>query len=829
MSEREPYTVDDILAEVRLQREKEKQKEERQAALGNIDDFLEPRKRIGVEDILTDSLLQEVGVSADDVHETNTLSSTEDVQEELEESDEKTQVIITNDKTRKTPVFERPGVVTKFIKSNAPEDLEPLPILLSADEAAVQMQDSDKTIVHQFIKTDMAQVPVEEKKQAEQITGQIRFDVFDESETVIEKVNENEIEKELKQRRKEKMKSFKISLADEIVPEEEIYPEEIDLQRKEKVKKEELKTRPIKEFSSLSLREKMNDLNTEEEYTSVKQAPQIAETIAKRQSVMTTSLIVQGISIVVLLVLQILGTQMQTSPLVFFIVSIVALIASGAFSIPLFMKGIQEIKKKRPGIFSSAVLVWGFSFIQAILWYALKGNLKEIPLYTIPSIVFLLLLTFGQRIQEKRILKNFAFMNKLSQVHAITTLDDEDVVTQIGRDLHAGNPDIRYSAKTKFPSNFLYHSYHAMPDEKLAVKLFLPIVVLSSVIAIGYGIFSKNALSALSVMQVMFTVTFPSAVVLAYQIPLLGINKKLHAKGGMISGFTAIESVEYANAVIIDSSYIYEKGGCEIYGIKPFNKMRIDEAILDTAALVIEAGGPCGEVFDRVIQGKRELLPPVEDWIYEDRLGLSAWVHGQRVLVGNRDLLLNHGVEVPERAYEEKYRHDNRQIMYLAVAGKIAAMYLVGYNPREGIGELLHELENNGVTLLIRTSDANVTEELLANSFGLSKDAIKVISARAGDLYMKEQAKVLDVASSEMVHDGGVLSMLATLASGLSFANKRTIPLFLQMAVSVLGVILVALFAFISGFAQLGILQVVSFQVVFTLLFTVLGSMNIKK
>ena len=71
-----------------------------------------------------------------------------------------------------------------------------------------------------------------------------------------------------------------------------------------------------------------------------------------------------------------------------------------------------------------------------------------------------------------------------------------------------------------------------------------------------------------------------------------------------------------------------------------------------------------------MILGKRELLPPVENLVYEDKLGLSAWIHGRRVLVGNRDLLINHNVEAPGRESELKYRHDNRQIMYLAVPEK---------------------------------------------------------------------------------------------------------------------------------------------------------------
>ena len=37
---------------------------------------------------------------------------------------------------------------------------------------------------------------------------------------------------------------------------------------------------------------------------------------------------------------------------------------------------------------------------------------------------------------------------------------------------------------------------------------------------------------------------------------------------------------------------------------------------------------------------------------------LSAWVESKRVLIGNRELMLNHGVDIPSKDYEERYAKD---------------------------------------------------------------------------------------------------------------------------------------------------------------------------
>ena len=111
--------------------------------------------------------------------------------------------------------------------------------------------------------------------------------------------------------------------------------------------------------------------------------------------------------------------------------------------------------------------------------------------------------------------------------------------------------------------------------------------------------------------------------------------------------------------------------------------MRIDEAILYTAAVVIQSEGALSDVFDSIILSKREMLPNVESLAYEERLGCSGWIYNYRVLVGNRDLLVKHNVEVQSKEEESVFTRSGRQVVYLAVEGKVAAMFVVGYSADE--------------------------------------------------------------------------------------------------------------------------------------------------
>ena len=52
--------------------------------------------------------------------------------------------------------------------------------------------------------------------------------------------------------------------------------------------------------------------------------------------------------------------------------------------------------------------------------------------------------------------------------------------------------------------------------------------------------------------------------------------------------------------------------------------------------------------------------------LYEDKMGTSAWIYKRKVLVGNRDLLIRHGVNVPKESYEKRYTIKNRKALYTA-------------------------------------------------------------------------------------------------------------------------------------------------------------------
>lgn len=704
--------------------------------------------------------------------------------------------------------IERPGFVSWKNKGSATADLEPLPTIVPAEK----VYNDEKTRITHF-KTRPTDLPLahrvapiaHEEPEQDVIAGQIKLTGFEEK-TVIERVDEAVEEQKLIASRKEKVKAFRL------FKDLEDFPDEFEeASSKPQAEKEDEDEEEYEEITSWidedddvveSFRHK--NKNKAEivhitDYNDPSDAKDILKGLHSKKIRAVVASAVMAVISILLYITEALPSKIglditdDLSGMIFCGVNLVLLIIAMIVAMPTISNGFKELFRGDPDADTACSLVMVVAFIQTGAGFFFTDSLKNGAfLYGVLAVFSLFLNYLGKLFISKRVYNNFRFITEKKATHSIKAIDNETSAFEIGRGLLMGEPDVRYSVPIKFPSKFIELSYKADPADKLSKKLLPIISGVAILIGIACGIIKKDIFGGISLAALSFILGAPCASLVATNFPLYRIGKALNKKGAMLSGYSAVKDCGQANAVVFDSSEIFAQGGCNILGIKTFQNMRIDEAILDAAAVVVEAGGPCGEVFDKVIEGRRELLPPVENLAYEDKLGLSAWIHGRRVLVGNRDLLINHNVEVPEKSSEDKYRHDGRQIMYLAVAGKLSALFVVGYKASADVGDSLRELDKNCVTILVKTSDANITEELISNFFGINKHAIKVISAVAGNMYKDLKKTPLETADAALLHDGKITSFLSAVSSAINLNSSIKIPSIIMIIASALSMLIAA-------------------------------------
>lgn len=734
-------------------------------------------------------------------------------EEEPETENQATEeTIVVGELPDKTVVFERPGIVTGKNMFEKTADLRAVPAILSADDMLKEKYLSgEKT----FVRTGAIPIVAPSKPQpVHHEDGQMVLPGFGEPEEPVEQVDESVVEDELRKNRSKKVDSFRL---EGIAPEEPHIDEDIAEELGGEIREKR------KRFSSTKTRTRLNRQSVE--YRKPSDKAKISEFISRKRVTAIVGTAVSGVCALAMLIMTAIPSLAQRindaspSVSVVAVVSLAVLAVAFFATLPLWSSGISCFfsGSGKPNARTPVSLAAVAALIQSVLLVIFDTH-GEMPVFA-PAAAFVLCLNAaGSLLAYSSVEKNFAFLASRSKdgLYTVRTIDNASDANRIGRNVVMGEADIRYSGRTKFASNFLAYSLASDAADDLCIKLVPIATAASIVIGLIAGIASKSALCGISIFAGAMCMGTPASAVLAANLPLSKANKALREDGGIVTGYAGAFEYESTNAVAVDAADLFPGSSCNIHGMKTFYGVRIDDAILTAASMLIAAQGPISSLFNEVVMGRKELLMNVEDMVYEDRLGLSGWIRGRRVFVGNRKLLENHNIEIPMSVDEAKYRHDGRRVVYLADAGKIAAIFVVSYGSEPRIAEHLRRIENNGINILIRTTDSNITEEFVANTFGLPLNSVKVVSTPAGEVLKSYADSVTPKADAKLLHNGTAAAFLHCVSKAGSLCAAAGVVTTQQTFCTAAGLLLMAIIVIFSGALNVSALQICICQLIWT-------------
>jgi cation transport ATPase len=466
--------------------------------------------------------------------------------------------------------------------------------------------------------------------------------------------------------------------------------------------------------------------------------------------------------------------QPTVAPSLFLLVNCVGILVMAALLLPMLRDGLSALIRLKPKADSVPTVITAAALLHTLLqWFNLPAvETGDTRLLTALAGGMLLLCGLGKLLKISRIRRNFTVVAKQREKFAVTMIQDERTAIEIGRRAVAtGVPRVAYYCPVSFMDDFIANSY--MDDRCDGVmQRYIPIASAAAlVIGIIAGAVAGSFWTGLSGFAASLAVILPAASV-ALNLPLWKECGKQMEKGNMLCGFAAAERFGNVHGVALDVSDVYLQDSVALHGIRTFGDARIDEVIMDAAAVAICTEGPLAGLFRRVIEDKTEILQPVENLVFEQDMGFSGWVGGRRVLVGNRKLLDNHGVDTPSGDYERKYKAGGRELVYLSVAGELSAMFIISYVTDPAVKEALQQLQQSGVSMLIRSCDPNVTEESLCSGFELDDYYVDLLTAAAGRLYDNLRHGDQDRVSAGAAVNGTVEG-LAFLLTGCRRLRRR--------------------------------------------------------
>lgn len=687
---------------------------------------------------------------------------------------------------------DKSGIVVEKSAASAEGGLDPLPKVRAAEDVVREGDDRTK-----IIGGTMPKAKSEIPQESDVVEGQIMLTGFDDipAEILPEQTRESDVEEELWEKRRKKAKNFRIVNSPELDEgfESDLEASAEEVEREERARRKRERKQALEEAESKSV---------DREYTDPAERSEIHVRLGEMNKKATVSLAVAiGLELImaVVSIIPLLADRLSFETEAFSmsspvpnIINAVLLIVAAATDSVRFFDSITDLFKGKITAHTPCAAAIAVALIQNTLAAVMGGQGIEVAVFSVAAAFGVVIEKLADKLRIERTLGNFEVCAYKYEhnMYAVHPIENESEIFELGKGLLMGNAELLYSSKVGFVTDFLKKSEEEGSNRKL-VRIMLPCSAGAALITgVAAGIINGSVMAGISAFAGTFCVSAP---MFASFIPALIENitaRRMNPEGTMIVNLDSAEKIAAANAVVMDSADIFDRSRCTMHGMKNFENIRIDDVLLYAAALVIKSGGPLRESFEQVIDGRQDLLPPVRELTYEDKLGIAARIHNQKVLFGNRNLLVHHNIKMPDKAMEEKYSHDGRKVIYLAVAESIAAMFVVSYAVDENLGRYFKTLEENGIQVLVRTNDVNVTEELIADSFSLPQETFKVLSAVAGKLFKRRRDAVCDKLTSSAVHDGTAYSMLRCVAASCGMESSEKLGTVAQIVLGALGFVL---------------------------------------
>lgn len=498
------------------------------------------------------------------------------------------------------------------------------------------------------------------------------------------------------------------------------------------------------------------------------------------------------------------------APAAYAILLFVLMAASLVLNRVAMLSGLSPLVHIKGNSDTAVAVAGAAGMVQIIVSFFCLGDLNgfHVNYYTVIPMLAFFANNVGKLYMVLRVKDNFKFVSSKGQKYASKIYNNESVAMQMMSGTAADRPIIAYQHKTEFPSNFLKISYAPDPSEDLASKLAPITTIASIIIAVMYGAVKLSFADALNAFALITAVSVPVATLLSVNAPVRKLCKTLLSYGSMLSGYPSVKQFCDSTAIMIDANELFPAESISLEGIKTFEDYSIDESLLCGIAILKEAQNPIANAFDSVVAETEETLPEVESVLYEDEIGLVGWIKSERILVGSRTLMEKYSVEVPNMEYEEKYTSQGRQVTYLSRAGRLVAMFVTRYTPDAQLKAEMQRAETNGISFLIRTTDYNVTNDLIAKLYDLFYRSIKVLPTGLGNVLKEAEDTVEETSRSYLITNGKAASLARAVTGCVKIKHNISLSIIIQLIAVIFGLLVASTLSLYAGVQVMGSLEV---------------------
>ena len=507
------------------------------------------------------------------------------------------------------------------------------------------------------------------------------------------------------------------------------------------------------------------------EYERVEDAPAVRAELAKKLTQATVACLVSGVAAAVMIVLAVLPVRPAAlgDAMVYPAVMLVLLLAACAANWEAFLSGIRGLVKT-PSPDSLSILPAIGAALQCILMLANGGYTANLPMLAGPAALVLCLNAAGRRLNAATVSDNFQLVSAKVEHAVAYRLKDAGALRAVSQGLAEPHPSVLVSRPTQIFRSFLANSAARGTSDKNQQQFAWLLGGCCLAAFLFTVIRSKDPVLAATVMAGVGCLAAPLAGTLLSALPARMMQRNAAQVGAVIPGWRDIRQLGRINVIQVTARDLFPVGCVSLAGIKPVKPEHIDTAIVYAASILSEAGPTLRDVFMNMLGENRSLLAKVDDRQTIYGKGYVGWINKRRVLVGNRALMQEYGIKIPSLEYEQHHTVNQRRVIYLAVSGKLFAMFQVAYQRDPDTAAVLETLHHAGLSLVVDCDDFNCDVRLLETAYSLPAGSVKVLTSGEHQAVAPAVAW-LPESEGNMLHLGSFASFVGGLQAAAGAAE----------------------------------------------------------
>lgn len=490
-----------------------------------------------------------------------------------------------------------------------------------------------------------------------------------------------------------------------------------------------------------------------------------------------------------------LGITMSVS--MYIMINTMILLFSFVLSFDIITNSINTISKKimSADLYLSGIVVLNILLNVSLFFSNDVENVKAILLITTITLILLVINAVGSRINIKRVLNNFKVMSSFKTPHTISNIEDNFINKNIHTQLHLEDRYFYKNAPCSVLNKFMDNSFNNNFVDGMVLKSYMIMGSLAIILGIGGVALTKNFFDTFALIVGFLGITFPICTSMSYALPLSFISSDVNNDNAVIQGMDIDADSKHTNTITLYADSLFPHNTVQLVSIKTFSGRRIDEAIVDTASVLCETKSVLSNLFMEIIDNKKQILKPVDTIVYEDEMGISAWVDNTKILIGNRVLMDSHNVVIPPIDFEKQYEKDADDVIYVATSGVISAVFIVKLTANQHIVDLLNKLYMSDVQIVVKSVDYMITQKSLAQIFGFSEDFISILPTRLHTSFNNEFTNKA-YANGKFCNDGSFEAYSSTIVGInkiMKAINTSKVIFYVNMIVSAMIFVIMAI------------------------------------